>query len=71
MFIIFYFAVHYTSGPSNSLFGSVRGMDRNIRFQFQGQASLFSEESTLKRNALILGGEERTAAQEEENSMIY
>jgi len=29
-------AVHYASGPSDSLFGTVGGMDGNVRFQFQG-----------------------------------
>jgi len=35
-------------------------MDGNIHFQFQGQASLFGEESTPECNALILVGGERT-----------
>ena len=35
-------------------------MDRNIYFQFEGHASLFSEESTPKHNALISGGDEQT-----------
>ena len=35
-------------------------MDGNIYFQFQGQASLFSEGRTPEQNALILGGDERT-----------
>jgi len=35
-------------------------MDGNIHFQFQGQASPFSEESTPERNTLILGRDERT-----------
>ena len=56
MFAFLYFAVHCSPGPSNTLFGSARGIDGNIHFQFQRQASLFSEESTPKRNALILGG---------------
>jgi len=60
MFILLYLVVHYASGPSNSLFGFIRGMDGNICFQFQGQASLFSEGSTPERNALILGGDEHT-----------
>ena len=60
MFILLCFVVHYTLGPSNSLFGSVKGMDGNICFQFQGQVSLFSEGSTSARSALILGGDEYT-----------
>ena len=60
MFALYCFAVHYSPGLSNTLFGSVRGMDGNVHFQFQRQASLFSEESTPERNALILGGDERT-----------
>ena len=36
------------------------GLNGNIHFQFEGQASLFSEESTPNGNALILGGDERT-----------
>ena len=47
IFILLYFAVHYAPDPSSSLFGFVRGMNRKIYFQFQGQASLFSAESTL------------------------
>jgi len=35
-------------------------MDGSIHFQFQSQASLFSEESIHKRNALILGGDQQT-----------
>ena len=42
-----------TPGPLNSLFGSARGLDGNINLQFQGQGSLFSEQSALGRNALI------------------
>ena len=56
MLVLFYFAVHYASGPSNTLLGSMREMDGNVHFQFQGQVSLFSNGSTLERNALILGG---------------
>ena len=54
-----FFAVHYASGPLNSQFGIVRGMDGNVRFQFQGQASLFSNMSTPERDALILTADER------------
>jgi len=54
------FAVHYDTGPSNSLFGSVRGMDESVHFQFQGQSSLFSDRSTPERDALIFGGDQHT-----------
>ena len=37
-----------------------KGMDGNIRFQFQVKASLFSEGDTPKRNTLFLGGDECT-----------
>jgi len=60
MLVLLYFAVHYAPGPSNTLFGSMRRMDGNVHFQLEGQASLFSEESTPECNALILGGDERT-----------
>ena len=53
------FIVHYAPDPSNTLF-RVRGIDGNIHFQFEGQASLFSEGSTPERNAFISGGDERT-----------
>ena len=58
MLVLHFFVVHYTPDLSNTLFGSVRGMDGNIHFQFERQASLFSEETTPKCNALILGGDE-------------
>ena len=60
MLVLLCFAVHYTPGPSNTLFGTVRGMDRNIHFQFERQTSLFSEKSTPEHNALILRGDEQT-----------
>jgi len=60
MFAFLCFAVHYSLGQSNTLFGSMRRMNGNIHFQFQGKASLFREESTPERNALILRGDERT-----------
>ena len=60
MFILLCFVVQHAPSTSNSLFGSMREMDGNIRFQFQGQALLFSEGSTLERNTFILGGDERT-----------
>ena len=59
MFIILCFVVHYAPGLSNTLFRSMRRIDGNIHFQFEGQASLFSEGSTPERNALILGGDEQ------------
>jgi len=70
--------VHYTPGPLNSLFGSVRGLDGNISLQFQGQASLFSERSTPGRDAPIHTGDQRTmrsilttAALEDYDRKIY
>ena len=59
-FLLFTFVVHYTPGPLNSLFGSARGLDENISLQFQGQASLFCERSTLDCDALIHTGDQRT-----------
>jgi len=52
--------VHYTPGPLNSLFGTARRLDGNVSLQFQGQASLFSEQSAHARDALIYGGDQRT-----------
>ena len=52
--------MHYTPGPLNNLFGMTRGMDGNISLQFQGQASLFSERSSLVRDTLIHGGDQHT-----------
>ena len=70
--------MHYAPSLSNALFGYVRGMDWDVHFQFEGQASLFSKESTHKHNALILGGDERTlriimltSAFEGENHTIF
>ena len=60
MFALLYFAVHYSPSLSDTLFGSVRRMDGNVHFQFEGQSSQFCEESTSERNALILSGNERT-----------
>jgi len=57
MFVFFFFAVHYSSEPLNNLF---RGMDGHIHFQFQGQASLYSDGSSLEHDALIFAGGERT-----------
>jgi len=36
------------------------GMDGSVHFQFQKQASLFSEESMPEWNELILTGDQRT-----------
>lgn len=41
-----------STGPLNSLFGSARGMEGNVYFQF-----LFDKENTPKRDALILEGD--------------
>ena len=66
------------SGPSNSLFQTVRGIDGNVRFQFQGQTSLFSERSSSERDVLILKADERvtqslltTAPLENHNRVVY
>ena len=48
------------SCPSNNLFGMTMGSDGNISLQFQGQASLFSERSSLVRDTLIHGGDQYT-----------
>ena len=58
--IPFFFAsaVHYNPGPLNNLFGMTRGSDDNISLQFQGQASLFSERSSV--DTLIHGGDQYT-----------
>ena len=60
MSVFLYFIVHYAPSPSSTLFRTVRGIDGNIHFQFEGQASLFSEGSTQECNALISGGYEQT-----------
>ena len=60
MFASSCFAVHYSMRPLNSLFGSVRGMDWSVHFQFQGQFSLFSDESSAERDALIFVEDQRT-----------
>ena len=52
--------MHYTPGPLNSLFGSIRGLDGNVSLQFQGQALLFSEWSIRGRDALIHTGDQHT-----------
>ena len=53
-------------------------MKGNIRFQFQGQVSLFGEGSTPEGNTLIMGGDEctfriiiTTASLEGEDQTIY
>ena len=53
-----FFAVHYAPKSLNSLFRIVREMDGNSCFQFQGQASLFSDMSTPERDTLILTADE-------------
>ena len=52
--------MHYTPGPLNSLFGTDRGLDGNVSLQFQGQASLFREQSALDQDALIYAKDQRT-----------
>ena len=52
--------MQYTPGPSNSLFGMTRESDGHISLQFQGQASLFSEQSSVIRDTLIHGGDQYT-----------
>ena len=39
--------------PENPLFGSSHGVDGDLAFQFQGNASLFSRASTPERSALL------------------
>ena len=53
-------------------------MDGNMRLQFQGQASLFSDRSSPKRDALLLAANERvtwsiltTAPIEDHNRVVY
>jgi len=60
MFASTCFAVHYAPDLSSSLFGSVRGVDGSTHFQFQGQASLFSDKSTPEWDTLILIADQRT-----------
>ena len=52
--------MHYTPGPLNSLFRTAGGLDGKVSLQFQGQASLFSEQSAPDRDALIYAGDQRT-----------
>ena len=52
--------MHYTLGPLNSLFRTARGLDYNVSLQFQGQASLFSEQSAPGWDALIHAGDQHT-----------
>jgi len=56
--VFYFFAVYYAPGPLNSMFGTVGGMDGNVRFKFQGQTSLFNDRSTPERDALILTADE-------------
>jgi len=58
--VLFALAVHYIPGPLNNLFGMTRGVDGNISLQFQGQASLFSERSSIVRDTLIHVGDQHT-----------
>jgi len=58
--VLFAPAVHYTPDPLNNLFGMTSGADGDISLQFQGQASLFSERSSLVRDTLILSGDQHT-----------
>jgi len=60
IFILLCFIVHYTSGPSNSLSRSVRGIDGCPYSHFQDQASLFSDENTLEHIELIFARGELT-----------
>ena len=50
----------YTPGPLNSLFGMTSRADGSISLQFYGQASLFSERSSVVRDTLIHGGDPLT-----------
>ena len=54
--LISVFAVHYASGLQNSLFGVASRAGGSISLQFYGQASLFSEPSSLVRDTLIQEG---------------
>ena len=60
------------------MFEIVRGMDGNVHFQFQGQTSLFSERSSLERDALILTADKRvtqstltSAPLKDHNRVVY
>jgi len=53
-------------------------MDGNVRFQFRGQASPFSDRSTPERDALLLTADESitrsiltTATLEDHNRVVY
>ena len=53
-------------------------MDGNLRFQFQGQASLFSDRSSPKRDTLLFTADKRvtwsiltTAPIEDHNRVVY
>ena len=78
MLVFYFFTVHYVPGPLNSLFGTVRRMDKKVRFQFQGQASLFSDRISLEKDALILTAGEcvtrsilTTAPLKDHNRVVY
>ena len=60
------------------MFGTLRGIDGNVRFQFQGQTSIFNDRSSSKRDALILTADERvtqniltTTPLENHNHVVY
>ena len=55
--VLFALVVHYIPGPLNNLFGMTSGADGGISLQFLGQASLFSERSSLVWDTLIYGGD--------------
>ena len=52
--------MHYTSGLPNSLFGLSSRAGGSLSLQFHGEASLFSERSSLVRDTLIQGGHLQT-----------
>ena len=52
-FVFAYFTVHYILGP-------LKGMEGSAYFQFQGQASLYSDKSTPEQDALILAADQCT-----------
>ena len=52
--------MHYASGLQSSLFGLTSQAGGNISLQFYGQASLFSEPSSLVRDTLIQDGQPQT-----------
>jgi len=52
--------VHYASGIPNNLFGLSRRASGSLSLQLHGEASLFSERSSLVRDTLIQGGHPQT-----------